>query len=472
MVAGYRPSIRVVSTRSRTSALNRFGKFAAEHYISAMFFICTFSPLLRRLVDYESGYHSLSPIALLPMVSFLPGCYVVWKRWSQLSSGYRAVVAIWCVAFGFSYAVAFASGSIIPAAFTLVQFVAPLGIAGILLMASGDYRVAYHRGARAFLYCACAASLYAIYQYVSPPPWDVAWVQNANIVSIGDPVPFGLRVFGPYNSDGPFASFIALALIVNFPRLSLKRWLLTLMYAPCIIALLLTEVRSAWVGVAFGTVLYLVLAPSRRGPMLSLASLFVTSLLLGGVVLSSVRNSQMAVESVSTRLSTFQTLSGDSSVTTRQAETTEAWAQGAKDPLGLGLGAASAATKINGGTGGGIDNGYLSRLVEMGIIGWIAYLVALAVALIVCLVAYAELRRSGDILARNLAALAVSLQLLLLLQEAAFDQHVAFTGLFFWYSLFLAGAAVTAAAVSRGDRNTYAVSRHGLPAVALTSSSS
>ncbi len=444
------------------SRIARIRGFAGRHYVTIMFVICTFSPLLRRIADYETGYHKLSPFALLPTLSFLPGFFLLRRWWGQLGAGFRLVCTVWLIAFGFSYLVAFASGSMIPALFTLLQFVTPIGIAGTLVLASPDYRVAFHRSAFGLLVCATISSLYAIFQYVSPPPWDVLWVQNANIISMGEPVPFGLRVFGTYNSDGPFGMFLAMALLLNLPRLSLRRWLTVLMYAPCIIALLLTEVRAAWIAIALGMLLYLVLSPSRRGPMLSIVVVFGVFMLAGTALLAVVHDSQLAVNSVTDRFNTFRVLSGDSSVTARQEETADAWREGIKDPLGLGLGAVSISTRISGGTGGGIDNGFLSRLVEMGVMGWLMYLGALTAALLATVSSYLHLRRSPDREARNIAAVAIALQVVLLVEEATFDQHASFTALFFWYSLFISGVAASEAINARAGRDPaslYAPSR-------------
>ena len=37
---------------------------------------------------------------------------------------------------------------------------------------------------------------YGVLQYLSPPPWDVAWMRAAEIASVGQPSPRQVRVFG------------------------------------------------------------------------------------------------------------------------------------------------------------------------------------------------------------------------------------------------------------------------------------
>ena len=413
--------------------------FLAEWNIALIFIVWTWSPLLRRLVDWQFGYRMISVIAIFPLLSLLPGFFLLKKYWGVVSRGFRTTFILWILTFGFSFMVAYASGALLPGAYSIVMFLAPAGIAVATLLTSPDPRRAYERTANVFLVCASLASVYAMYQYVSPPPWDTLWLQSEGITSMGPAIPFSLRVFGPYNSSGPFGLYLVFALVLVLPRLRLANWKTTVLIAPILIALLLTEVRAAWLGLALAVIVYLVLAPGRRAPLAALALVGGIFVVFGLVLLSTVHDAQIALQTITDRLTTLQSLSSDGSVVARQGETADSWALGLREPLGLGLGAMSLGARLAGGTGGGIDNGYLSRFVELGPIAWVGYIVALLVSLWTTLAVYARSLRTNRALA-DIAAVAVTFQVLLLFLEGAFDNHNGLPGMFFWFSLYLSSA--------------------------------
>ena len=45
-------------------------------------------------------------------------------------------------------------------------------------------------------------ALYGVYQFVRIPAWDAAWMINADLKSIGSPMPYLVRVFGTLNTPG------------------------------------------------------------------------------------------------------------------------------------------------------------------------------------------------------------------------------------------------------------------------------
>ncbi len=452
----------MVSSANATPLREKLIAFITKWYVAIIFAMWTFSPLLRRLVDWQFGYHKISIIALLPTLVLMPGLYVLTKKWSKLGRGFRGVFLIWAIAFSYSFLVAFASGSLLPGLFTLVLFLAPAGIAAVLLTASDDPREAYERATNALLVCASIASVYAIYQYIAPPPWDVLWVQAENIVSMGSPVPFGLRVFGPYNSSGPFGLYLVFALVMALPLLRISSWKNTAMIAPIVVALLLTQVRVAWIGLALAAVVYLVLAPGRRAPLAALAMVSAACIAFGIGLISTVHDAQVAVTTIGDRLTTFQSISSDDSVITRQGETSDSWKLGLQDPLGFGLGSMSLGSRLSGGSGGGIDNGYLSRLVELGLFAWLLYLAAMIVALATTLSVYFRVRRRDRGIA-DIAALGVTLQLLLLFLEGAFDNHNGFSGIFFWLSLYVCSAVVAVVPKRVEPEMTFSRERRVLP---------
>jgi len=103
--------------------------------------------------------------------------------------------------------------------------------------------------------------VYAIYQYVDPSDWDIYWMQFAPIPSVGQPVPYGVRVFGTMNAPAAFATFTATGLfLIGFSR---RPWS-ALFAIPAALGLLLSLYRTAWISFAVSILFCLFFAGTRR----------------------------------------------------------------------------------------------------------------------------------------------------------------------------------------------------------------
>ena len=114
---------------------------------------------------------------------------------------------------------------------------------------------------RTFLEIGTLAGAYALYQFVAIPPWDAEWMRNVEMTSIGLPEPFAVRVFGTLHAPGVLAMF----LLVPIGTLWLSRPTLSRLPAVCLVsaALLLSQVRAAWIGVMLSGCLLMLRLPGR-----------------------------------------------------------------------------------------------------------------------------------------------------------------------------------------------------------------
>jgi len=165
--------------------------------------------------------------------------------------------------------------------------------------------------------------------------------------------------------------------------------------------------------------------------------------MLAGAVSASSGGIQLGVISFVTRIQTFTALQGDSSAIVRGLETRQALAEGIQEPLGAGLGVFGTSGKLsNQGTVQGLDSGYLSRFVEMGVVGFLLYVAALIVAFLTAFAAYRRYSDVGDRERAAIAAVAVSMQVALLVADIFADHHFFLAGLFFWLALSLTSTFV------------------------------
>ncbi len=403
-----------------------------------------FAPEVRRLVDWETSFHAVSPFSVLPLLSLVPALFLLPSSWKRIGAAYRQVSRLWLLAFIYAFGVAALSGSAFSAVYDLALFVSPL-LLGLVLAGSAneDLATVFDRNANSILWLAALTSIYGIYQYVSPPPWDVYWAQQANIEGTqGVTQAFSFRIFGTLNSTGPLAEFLDLAILLNAPRLQRSRWWLGLLLVPCVIALTLTQVRSEWLGLALGLFIFLVLSPKRGTVFVTLGATAAIFVVAASMLLTLVNSedANQTIDALSKRVSTFGDLSSDNSALSREDQTSNGIKEGWAEPLGQGLGASGGATKLSGGNGLGIDNGFVARFFEMGVFGFCVYEAALLMSIVYAFRVYRSYARRGSPQAANYMAVAVAAQICLFFGESSVDHHSALPGLFFWYTLFFVSA--------------------------------
>ncbi|WP_218080010.1 O-antigen ligase family protein [Anthocerotibacter panamensis] len=390
------------------------------------------TPGLRRIVDWQLGYGSISVLSILPLLVLLLPVVLLVGRWRQVPEPLLLLAVVWSGAFVYALGIGLANGQGLAALYTFAQFCLPPAF-GLWLTTVWKPDL-YPRLAWWLLGLAVLASLYGFYQFVAPPPWDTQWMVNSQMTSIGKPEPFEVRVFSVLNSDGPFADFLVFTLLFNLPRFKLERpWSLG-MGLLLLLALSLTLVRSAWLGLLGGIILYLVLSPNRSR-MLGAATGLVTLGAVGLLLLPALPGSERSSERLTTRFQTFTNLEQDVSIQERQALILPAFERALGEPTGEGLGVIGTATKLSAeAQTTDFDNGYLGRFVEMGYPGFIAYLGVLAGSF------FWVLRgrwQAGSALEAEQWAMVAAMLGALLLLELAVDHHEAFMGIYFWMGLGL-----------------------------------
>jgi hypothetical protein len=158
----------------------------------------------------------------------------------------------------------------------LIKWFSPILYAAVLAMRANRDEI-LEASVSAFCVILPITGLYGILQYVDPQAWDRYWMEFAPILSIGQPVPFGVRVFSTMNSPASFASFTVVGLLlVAFLR---SGWMSLLVALPSILALLLSLYRTAWLAMAISLMFCLLFAQTRGK-----AQIIMLALVLAGAV--------------------------------------------------------------------------------------------------------------------------------------------------------------------------------------------
>jgi hypothetical protein len=398
------------------------------------------APGLRRVIDWKSSFNAVSIVSILPLIALIPAAIAIAMNARSRSLPREAVVVfwLWLGAFGYAYAVALAIGNAVAATYTLAGFLLPMFF-GIWLMFAdrSDATITYERIASFALAISVPVSLYACFQFVAPPPWDVLWMQQTQLVSIGIPEPFQFRVFSTLNAPGPFADFLIYVLIFNLPRIAGATFLRGCAIAIDVVALGLTLARADWIALGVAIVVFVALSP-RKLANLSVIGVVALVFALFAVNAGTLFGSDQAQSDLATRIGSFGDLSNDTSFIERQRFFASALSTAIAEPTGEGLGVVGTAAKLGStGTTLDFDNGYVARFTEMGYFGTAAYLAAILTMFVLTARRWWVLDRAGHAKAASIAAAALALQVALIFLDASSDHHAQLSALFYWLAFGL-----------------------------------
>jgi O-antigen ligase len=218
---------------------------------------------------------------------------------------------------------------------------------------------------------------YAIAQrYLPMTPWDQHWLDTTDFSSIRTGRDNSVRVFGSLNSPGTLAALLSLALLACLTIVR-HRTLAIGGAALLTVALSLTYVRAAWYALVLAGIAH-VIASRGQSARVVLGAAAVT--VAAALALSPVSG---AARDVVNRFESITNLGADRSVTDRSTSFSQLAPTAAGRPQGHGLGTAGESTKLSGDTDLRFpDNGYLSLMYQVGPLGFVLVLAAMAIVLV------------------------------------------------------------------------------------------
>ena len=223
-------------------------------YVGFTWWIWFLTPLIRRLADYKTSYTEPSPLLLAP---YLVTSVTLITLWRHLPNAHRQGGLPFILAFtGIFYGLLIGLAkelSPISVGISLLDWLVPVLI-GFHLFVNWRHYPSYRNNIqRTFLWGVLVMGLYGIAQYLVAPEWDTFWLIKSEFSSAGQPAPLMIRVWSTLNAPGPFANVMKSCLLVIF---SLEGILFFPAFVAGLLALLLSLVRSAWGGLAMGTLIY------------------------------------------------------------------------------------------------------------------------------------------------------------------------------------------------------------------------
>jgi putative inorganic carbon (hco3(-)) transporter len=395
------------------------------------------SPMLRRLLALVEGTPSADPLALLPFLA--TGLLaLIEMRQSMMSREARVTLELACAGFLIGAPMGLVADPQ-ACAFALVAYLA--GVAAFVL-GWGDGREGRLNLVKTLAFLLPPLAVYGICQYFFPlTSWDTNWLETVNLQSIGSPQEGHIRIFSTLNSPGTFALVVAIGIILFLGIRRRSSAFSIPVTAVLVTALALTFVRSAWLSLALGVLIFVAASRSKSAGRI----VGVIAVLLVGLVL--VGGSNPTTRAFTERLTSLGDVGKDESAQQRLSATDKLLPEAVAKPIGAGVGQAGLAVTL--GSQGGetdgsgiqtIDNGYVSLIYQCGLIGGLLIFVAMGRSVVTAVKALG--RDTGPLTRAAVASLLAGL-VALLLGLAAVDILYGITGAFFWY---MAGAAYAARA--------------------------
>ena len=378
VVLGLTPAAMVVNYVFAPAALT-LGLFLfyrrSTAYVSFTMWIWMLTPLVRRIVDFSTGFHPVSPVMTAPLlvtsISLLSLFSSPRGGRGAIPLAYIAYVAVVIVGL-----IVGAPSAGLPAAFfDLLNWTLPAAFAVHLMRVSVSTEQTTIAMFKSLAFGSLVTGLYGILQFFLLPGWDAAWMLASGLESIGAPFAREVRVFSTLNSPGPFAEFVSAGVIVLFTWRFRLRWFAITVGA---ISLLLSLVRASWGGCAIGLLLTIALSPVRAKRQNVLVATFTT-----GAVAIILAFTPIG-ETVLQRADTLSNAGSDASFLQRQA----LYSRFSDEVLGSVLGQGLGHTGIAGRNGENtdeatsvIDSGLIEMLFSFGVLGLVMMVSVLSVAI-------------------------------------------------------------------------------------------
>ena len=400
-----------------------------------------FMPEIRRLYDFKSGlFQPVEILSIVPIAMLVPFVwYAIRGGWSRAAPLTRAFAGIWIAAYAYGFLIGILDGA--PTLAVLYEFANTCMPVGMGIWFANELQTddgAYRKIVVTLLVIGTVSSLYALVQFISPPPWDAMWIYASGFLAAGLPYPYTLRAWGTMNSPGPFADFLVCTILLALPLVSWRRPVALVATLICCLGLALSFVRADVLVLGACLAIYLVLSPRRTELGFGIGGIVLAIALVLGLAPSIAgETGSRFVDRLTDRFQTIDALDSDVSVVTRQLEIEAGMSLAIAEPLGQGLGKIGPAAKLDGGAGETItvDSGYVSRFMVLGYLGMFGYLIVTVGGLGRSLVQALTVASQGERERAVVVVAAVAAQLALVSLDFAVDSHSALDGILFWVAL-------------------------------------
>jgi putative inorganic carbon (HCO3(-)) transporter len=398
-----------------------------------------FVPLLRRVLELTFVAPSADPLVVLPIAATLLLALMEFRE-DHLNQRARTVLTLAGAGFLIGAPVGL---TVDPAAAIFAGLAYTAGLSALILGWGEEIRAPNRSSMveKLLTFGLVPIALYGIAQYFLPlASWDSQWVEavEGTELAILSPQEGHIRIFATLNSPFTFAVVLAIGIVF---ALGLRRRarVKAMIIAPLVIALALTYVRSAWLALIVGVIVYAASGDDRSAGKTVAVVIFV----LAAVVV--VGGSNPTTKAFTERLTSLGSPGSDYSANDRFSTSMRLIPEAAAAPVGKGLGQSGLAAKLNESKDSGvvnIDDGYLATLYQSGPIAFLLMMVAFFAIVRAAMQALVD----ASVAERPYRAAILAILVMMLVAQATGDVTFGVTGVIFWY---LGGISLAAAARRR-----------------------
>lgn len=318
-----------------------------------------YTPLVRRVLDLQHGFTATNLALAAPVLASTVALLTVLRFARELKGELFAPALLVIAAVTYGFLVGALRNGVVPAFYAYLTWLSPAMVGMHTALHWRRYPEFRDAFLRTLAWGIGPAALYGIVQFVVMPPWDAYWMISTDLQSIGDPVPYSVRVFGSMTMPGTFAVVMEVGLLLLLSA-NVRGRLPSLVLG--FIGLLLSRIRTAWLGFVFGLVLQFLTQPARRLPRNWITIAVMALLSLPVITIPRIR------EGITDRLASITAGNEDASVRSRVMVARAGYALVLDYAEGAGLGATGSAVTAR--AKGGIRNFENGLLEVFYLFGW------------------------------------------------------------------------------------------------------
>ena len=337
-------------------------------YVGFTLWMWFLTPLIRRIIDYQSGFQTPGPSTFASFLVTIP-TFITLVR--ELPRQYNKNLPIFvCLgAILYSFVIGLIQNPLDKVIVHTLWWSCPISFGFYLLINWRNYLNFRQVIQRAFFWAVLVMGLYGLWQFCTAPSWDVFWLNSIEATSFGSPFPFEIRVFSTMNAPQTFGKVMAVGLLTLFGK---KNGIIKYVAAIAgYLTLLLSQARAAWLGWITG-LLILVLSMRLRYQIK-----IILGIAFALIVLLPLIHVLPWAETITSRIDSLSSLESDVSLNARLEGYDNLLISALSQVTGKGLGYI-----IQGAGIGANDGSILTAFFNLGWIGVIAYFIGFSMLLL------------------------------------------------------------------------------------------
>jgi hypothetical protein len=405
-------------------------------YLTVSLWFWTISPFARRVIDYYGGFEFTNLVLVTPnLITLLMIPSIMTSR--QLIR--RQGMGLGMLLFGptlYGLLVSFLRGDVVPGIIAAGDWFPPLLYYLYLINQAPTVRNAEDHIRHFLGLNMLVVGAYGLFQYFDPLVWDVRWVLDTKMLTVGQPVPYGMKPFSTLNGPGVCAAWLSAQLMLT---LHFRNRLSIVALPATALLLALTLVRSAIGATVIGLVVAVLIQGGRMARSVILVA--VALALVAGIV--SVLDPKVS-DSLISRFSSVNDIGSDESAIARAEIYREAPSLLNQVPFGLGIGAIGRGAAASNGALVVVDSGPVALYLSLGWFAGTVYLAGMALIVVQALVGARATRSPAAVLMATTALGGAT--------TIVFSALVGLQGVVIWLCAGYASAVSEAARLGEGDR--------------------